>query len=543
MRYVIGIDFGTLSARALLMDADSGAEVAEAVFEYPHGVMDRVLPSGVSLPSDFALQHPGDYLDALSYTVRQVTKDISVGEVIGLGIDFTSCTVLPVDREGEPLCFKKKYEDEPHAYVKLWKHHGAQKEAEDITRLASERGEDWLGLYGGRISAEWALPKILETLRQAPSVYADTHRFLEAGDWISLMLTGRETHSPSFAGYKWLWRDGEGFPEGEFFSALDTRMKDILGDKICERVDRGIAGYIDGRGSALTGLPEGTPVALPIIDAHAALPALDITGEGDLMLILGTSGCALLNSAEEKHIKGISGYAKNANFEGLSTYEAGQSSFGDNFDWFVKSCVPAEYVREAESEGVGIHALLRRKAMALRAGQSGLLALDWLGGNRSVLNNHGLKGMILGLDLSTRPEEIYRALIEASVFGSRVILERYAESGIRMGRIIATGGIAQKDELMMQVYADVLDREIYIANATQAAARGSAMRAAVAADVYSDVTAAAGALATPCTKVYKPVRENVEIYADLYCEYKRLHDYFGRGENPIMLKLKKYKEQ
>lgn len=541
-KYVIGIDFGTLSGRCVLVDVESGAEVAESVLEYAHGVMDERLPSGRALPKLYALQHPQDYLDVLRFTVRDVLSRARVSRdaVAGMGIDFTSCTVLPIDKDGVPLCFKEKYKDEPHAYVKLWKHHSAQSEADEITALAEERGEPWLDAYGRKISSEWALPKLIEILREAPEVYNDTERFMEAADWLSLMLTGKESHSAVFAGYKALWNDETGYPSNEFMVALDKRLDGVVGTKISENVlamDK-IAGVMNDSGAELTGLNVGTPLALPMIDAHAAMPASGCTEDGDLILIVGTSSCQILNSVRKKSVEGICGYVKDGVIPGFYTYEAGQPAVGDVFDWFVKNCVPAAYTAEAAKRGISIHKLLRERASKLKVGQSGLLALDWLNGNRSVLVDSELSGMILGLTLRTRPEEIYRALIEATAFGTRMILEQYEQNGIEIKRVCAAGGIAQKDEMMMQIYADVLGKEISISASAQAGALGSAIYAAVAAGVYPSVSAAARALSKKPVRVYTPNPDDGKAYNALYAEYKRLHDYFGKGENNVMKVLK-----
>ena len=543
-KYVIGIDYGTLSGRCVLVDVNSGDEIAESVLNYAHAVMDECLPNGDKLPSSYALQHPEDYLDVLKITVPDVLNkaNVTADDVVGLGIDFTACTVLPMDENGTPLCMKDEYKDNKHAYVKLWKHHAAQGEADDINELAAKRGEKWLSIYGGKISCEWALPKILQVLREAPEIYENTFRFIEAADWLSLMLTGEETHSAPFAGYKGLWNAETGYPSNDFMVALDSRLDGIVGTKLSTNVlgmDK-TAGKIDARGAQLTGLKVGTPVALPMIDAHAAMPALNITGDGDLMLILGTSACHILNSKDVKNVEGICGYVKDGVIPGLYTYEAGQAGVGDIFDWFVKNCVPASYTGEAKEKGISIHKLLREKASKLEVGESGLLALDWWNGNRSVLVNSNLTGMILGMTLGTKPEEIYRALIEATAYGLKVIVEQYEKSGIAIESICAAGGIAQKDEMMMQIYADVLDRDIRIAGSTQAGALGSAIYAAVAANIYTDVKTAAKKLSKSDVKLYKPIKENVMTYKMLYKEYKILHYYFGK-ENMVMERMWKSK--
>lgn len=544
MGYVIGVDFGTLSARAVLVDTESKEEIAEAVYEYDHGVMDERLPCGKPLPEGFALQHPEDYLKALGYTVRKALELSGKRreDIAAIGIDFTACTMISMDNEGTPLCLKEEFASEPHSYVKLWKHHGAQSEADEISELARARGERWIDVYGGRISSEWALPKILETLRKAPRVFDATYEFIDAADWIILMLTGNDLRSHSIAGFKWLYSD-DGYPSDDYFKALDPRLEGIIGTKIKEKVQRvsDTAGVLNARGAELTGLCEGTAVALPVIDAHAAMPALNITGNGEMMMILGTSGCYILNYAEGKNIEGTAGYVNGAIFEGVCTYESGQSSLGDSYDWFVRNCVPEDYRAESRERGISIHKLLREKAQGLRVGESGLLCIDWFNGNRSILANFDLSGAILGLTLTTRPEEVYRAIIEGSAFGAKVIVDHYENSGVEIKRICAAGGIAQKDEMLMQIFADVLGKKISVASRSQAGAFGSAIYASVAAGIYPTVEEASQKFAKPDVRVYVPDENNHKLYSRLYTEYKTLHDYFGKA-NGVMKILKEMKE-
>ncbi len=540
--YLIGIDFGTLSGRCILVDARDGRELAESVSEYAHGVMDERLPCGKPLPAQYALQHPQDYLDVLSSTIPDVLQKAGASpeEVAGIGFDFTACTWMPVDADGTPLCFHERFAAEPHAYVKLWKHHAAQPQADRINRLAAERGEDWLPVYGSKISSEWALPKILEILEEAPAVFEATGRFTEAADWLSRVLTGNETHSAPFAGYKALWRAGIGYPGDDFFTALHPGLHGLVGTRLSERVcgmDQ-TAGILNRAGAALTGLPEGTPLALPQIDGHAAMPALGIVGEGELMMIMGTSSCHIINNRSERLVPGICGYVRDGVIPGYATYEAGQSGVGDIFDWCVTHQVPGRDTEEAARRGISIHKLLRERAMSLRPGQSGLLALDWLNGNRNVLMNADLSGMLLGLTLNTRPEEIYRAWIEATAYGTRIILENFEQNGVPIHSIVAGGGIAQKDEMTMQIYADVTGRELRVAGAVQAAALGSAMYAAVAAGVFPNLQEAAQRLSRPSPRTYRPIPAHHTVYNRLYQEYKQLHDYFGRGGNNVMLTLR-----
>ena len=539
-KYTIGIDFGTLSGRCVVVDCENGRELAEAVCEYPHAVMDTRLPSGKKLPAHYALQHPADYLLVLKTAVPAAVKKAGIApeEVAGIGIDFTACTILPVDAEGTPLCLRPEYEDEPHAYVKLWKHHAAQPEADAINALAEAREEKWLANYGGKLSSEWMLPKVLEILRQAPEVYAHTARFMEAADWVISTLVGEEVLGNSFAGYKALYFEGD-YPSNEFMAALDKGLDGIVGTKLSRKIKdfSGPAGKLCPRGAELTGLPAGIPVAIPQIDAHAAMPALQITGPGELMLIMGTSACLIVNAETGDPVKGVSGCVKDGVIPGLYTYEAGQAAVGDIFDWFVKNQVPADYQKEAESRGISVHALLTEKAEKLAVGESGLLALDWFNGNRSVLDDSALSGLILGMTLRTKPEDIYRALLESTAFGAKMIVDTMAQSRVNIKTLKVAGGIAHKNALLMQIYADVLGCEILLCQSTQAGALGSAIYAAAAAGVYPDIPAAAKAMGSPVLKTYTPDAANQKAYEKLYADYVNLYDYFGRGGNDVMKRL------
>ena len=541
-RYVIGVDFGTLSARALLIDGKTGQEIATAEMAYPHAVMDEMLPDGTKLPDRWALQHPADYTLCLRHVIAEVLREGEVAPeaVAGLGFDFTACTLLALDAEGVPLCLREEYKGEPHAYAKLWKHHAAQGQADRINEVAKARGEAFLALCGERVSSEWELPKILQMLEEAPELYAKTARFAEAADWLYELLCGEICTGAAFAGYKNLWSAENGYPSDAFYRALDPRLAGIVGDKIPARVrpvtDKG--GVLHASGAALIGLPVGTPVALPMIDAHAAMPAVGAVAPGDLVMIIGTSACHILHGAQTEPVPGICGCVREAVAEGVTTFEAGQSAVGDIFAWFVDHLLPQRYAEMAKVRGISKHALLRELASALRVGESGLLALDWWNGNRSILDNADLSGMILGMTLQTRPEEIYRALLEATAFGSRVILEQYESGGLAVRNILAAGGIARKDPLMMQIYADVMGRELRVADTAQAGALGSAIYAAVAGGIYPSLARAAEALAAPCGTVYRPDPANHGVYSALYREYRALHSYFGEGGSAVMERLR-----
>lgn len=538
-KYSVGVDFGTLSARAVLVELETGNEISESTFKYPHGVIENDYFDGITLPKTTALQHPQDYVDALTYTVKELFKDgcVTTDDVVGLGIDFTASTVLPVMEDGTPLCFLDKYKNEPQAYVKLWKHHSAEPEADEITALAIEKGEKWLDIYSGKVSSEWMFSKLLETKHKAPSVYDDTVYFLEAGDWIAWLITGNKTHSSCMAGYKGLWNAESGYPSNEFWSSLG--LDNVVGTKISENVipAGSKAGAINENGYKLTGLKEGTAVASPLIDAHAAFPCAGIVEPGKMLLILGTSACHIIMDENDCDVKGICGKVKNGIVEGYVAYEAGQSGSGDNYDWFIKNCVPASYVKEAEKLGVGIHDYLTEKASELRIGQSGLLALDWFSGCRTPYADYGLTSMILGLNLNTKPEEIYRAILEGTVFGTKRILELYEEGGIKVNEIIAGGGIARKNPFLMQMYADVIGKEIRIAKSTQAGAKGSAVLGSVVGGYFASLKEAAEKIADGCDITYTPNTENTAKYEKLYVEYKTLCEYFAK-ENNVMKRIK-----
>lgn len=550
IKYTIGIDFGTLSGRAVLVNVNTGKEVASAVYEYPHAVMDEKLPSGKELGHDWALQHPQDYIDVLANTIPAVLKeaDIDPADVIGVGTDFTACTLLPVKSDGTPLCFLPEYADNPHAYVKLWKHHAAQDKANALNEIASDRGESWLSNYGGKISSEWVFPKIWEVLDEAPEVYKEADRFVEAADWIIWQLTGKETRNSCTAGYKAIWNKRAGYPSNDFFKALDPRLENVVDEKLSRDILPlgSKAGEINEKAAELTGLKPGTAVAVGNVDAHVCVPAVGIDSPGKMLAIMGTSTCHILMGTEEIAVPGICGVVEDGVLPGYFGYEAGQSCVGDHFAWFIDNCLPASYYEDAKKQGKNIYTYLREKAEKQKPGESGLLALDWWNGNRSVLVDVDLTGMMLGMTLQTRPEEMYRALIEATAYGTRMIIESFRENGVPVNEFYASGGISQKDPMTMQIYADIIDMPIKIAGTTQGPALGSAIFASVAAGKekggYDSVFEATKVMGKVRDTVYEPIPENVKIYDKLFAEYKILHDYFGRGANDVMKRLKDIKK-
>ena len=545
-KYTIGVDYGSLSGRAVLVDVATGEELASSVYEYPHAVMETQLPDGTKLGHDWALQHPQDYLDVLSHTIPAVLKEAGVSneDVIGVGTDFTACTILPVKADGTPLCFLPEYKNRPHAYVKMWKHHAAQDKANMRNEIAEKRGESWLKNYGGKISSEWAIPKIWQILDEDEEIYNAMDRFIEAADWIIWQLCGKETRNSCTAGYKAMFNKKLGYPSDDFFKALDPRLEHVIDEKFSRDITPlgGCAGYVTEKAAALTGLKVGTAVAIGNVDAHVCVPAVGIDGPGKMLAIMGTSTCHMMMGTTETQVPGICGVVEDGILPGFFGYEAGQSCVGDHFAWFIDNCLPASYYEDAEKQGMNIHKYLRAKAEVKKPGESGLLALDWWNGNRSVLVDVDLTGMMLGMTLQTKPEDIYRALIEATAYGTRMIVENYRENGIPVEEFYASGGISQKDPMTMQIYADVLNMPIKIAGSLQGPALGSAIFASVAAGKekggYDNIFEAARALGKVKDTVYTPIPENVELYNKIFAEYRTLHDYFGRGANDVMKRLK-----
>lgn len=546
-RYTIGIDFGTLSGRAVLVDVATGEEVATAVYEYANGVIDRELPGlGVPLPPDTALQDPADYLRTLEVTIPQVLRESGVApeQVIGIGIDFTACTMLPVKADGTPLCFLEEYRANPHSWVKLWKHHSAQPYANRLNAIARERGETFLGRYGGKISSEWFFPKAWQILDEAPAIYEAADRLIEATDWVIWQLTCVETRNACTAGYKAIWSKREGFPSREFFAALDPRLADIVDEKMSRTIlpQGSRAGGLTPAMAEKLGLKPGTAVAVGNVDAHAAVPATTVVTPNKMVMVMGTSICHLVLGEAQVEVEGMCGVVEDGILPGFYGYEAGQSAVGDIFGWYVAQGVPASATEEARRRGISVHQLLEEKASRLQPGESGLLALDWWNGNRSVLVDADLTGLMVGLTLSTTPEEIYRALIEATAFGTRVIIDAFEARGLAIEELYACGGLPERNQLLMQIYADVTGRTIKVARSSQAPALGAAMFGAVAAGPeaggYRTITEAAERMAGLKDVVYRPDRERQAVYEELYREYVQLHDHFGRGANDVMKRLK-----
>ncbi|HEX5695754.1 MAG TPA: ribulokinase [Acidimicrobiia bacterium] len=528
-RATIGVDFGTESARAVLVEVETGRELASAVHRYPSGVIDQRLPDGRPLPPEWALQDPDDYLESLGVTVRSVLGESGMdpASVIGIGIDFTACTMLPVTADGTPLCRLPDWRSNPHSWVKLWKHHAAQPEADLINETAARRGEKFLDRYGRKTSSEWFFAKSLQILDEAPEVYARADRLIEAADWVVWQLTGQETRNSCTAGYKALWSKGEGFPDRDFFAALAPGFADVVDEKMSRQIssqgDR--AGVVSAAAAELTGLAQGTPVAVANVDAHVSVPAATVVGPGRLVAVMGTSTCHLALSDVERVVPGFCGVVEDGVIPGLFGYEAGQTAVGDMFAWFT------DLLSHGESSSEALHRSLEQAAGELSPGESGLVALDWWNGNRSVLVDAELTGVLMGATLATTPPDIYRALLEATVFGTRVIIETLESSGVPIAELVVCGGLPFQNRLLMQLSADITGRPVKVAASRQTPALGSAMFAAVAAGTsaggYASIVEASENMARLGGEEYTPSEESREVYDDLYGIYRDLHDTYA----------------
>ncbi|UGU31014.1 ribulokinase [Mycolicibacterium smegmatis] len=540
-KYVIGVDFGTLSGRALVVRVADGAEMGSAEHTYRHGVVTEALPGHpeVRLPADYALQVPADYIDVLRFAIPEAVANAGIdpADVVGLGTDFTACTMVAATSDGTPLCQLDEFADRPHAYAKLWRHHAAQPQADRINALAAARGETWLPRYGGLISSEWEFAKGLQILEEDPEIYAAIDRWVEGADWIVWQLTGRYVRNISTAGYKAIRQDGK-YPSRAFLAELNPGFASFVEDKIEQPIGRlgEAAGTLTAQAAAWTGLPEGIVVAVGNIDAHVTAAAADAADPGRLIAIMGTSTCHVMNGRFLREVPGMCGVVDGGITDGLWGYEAGQSGVGDIFAWFTKNCVPKEVAIEASRRGLTLHEHLSELAAEQEVGEHGLVALDWHSGNRSVLVDHHLSGIMVGQTLDTTCVDQYRALLEATAFGTRMIVETFQRSGVPVEELVVAGGLI-KNPLLMQIYADVTGLPLSCVTSTQAPALGAAIHAAAAAGEYRDVPTASARMGGRTKNAFTPIPENVTRYNALYAAYVELHDWFGRN-NPLMRRLR-----
>ena len=533
-QYAIGLDYGTNSVRALVVDTANGAEVATAVWTYAHG------DAGVILSRDpnLARQHPADYVKGAEITIKKVlaearknVRGFNPGQIVGLGVDTTGSTPLPVEANGQPLAFNKKFANNPAAMAWLWKDHTGVAEAVEITGLAGKIRPRYLAKCGGTYSSEWFWSKILHCLRTSPKVFNAAHSWVELADYVPAVLTGTEaparlTAGVCAAGHKAMYNENwGGYPDKEFLLQLGPKLGELR-DRLCPRVraiDSAVGGLTVGW-SRKTGLPAGIPVAVGAFDAHLGAVGSGVT-PGVLVKIIGTSTCDITvwpNTENLADIPGLCGIVNGSVLPGYFGLEAGQSAVGDIFNWFVNYIQPGGKA--------GTHEKLTQGAAKLQPGESGLLALDWNNGNRTILVDQRLTGLLVGLTLYTTPAEIYRALIEATAFGALAIINRFEEYGVKIGHIVNCGGIAEKNPLVMQIYADVTGRPMKVSRSAQTCALGSAIAGAVVAGVHRDFASAQKAMTGLKPRVFKPNPGAHAVYRGLYALYKKCHDAFGTKE-------------
>jgi L-ribulokinase len=531
-QYTIGLDYGTNSVRALVVNVANGAEVAAAVWTYSHGTQGVIL----SRDPNLARQHPADYVHGAEITIKQAlavakkaVKGFAPDQVIGIGVDTTGSTPLPVDKEGQPLALSKKFATNPAAMAWLWKDHTGVNEAAEITALAKKMRPQYLAKCGGTYSSEWFWSKVLKCLRVAPDVFNAAYSWIELSDFVPAALTGTE-HPSKFsagvcaAGHKAMWnaRWG-GYPDEAFLSKLNPKLAQLrkrLPTRV-HSIDRAVGGLTPAWAKQ-TGLTAGIPVAVGAFDAHLGAVGSGVA-PGTLVKIIGTSTCDIAISANTKKladVPGLCGIVDGSVLPGYFGLEAGQSAVGDLFNWLVNYIQPG-------GPTAGSHEELTKGALKLQPGESGLLALDWNNGNRTILVDQRLTGALIGQTLYTTPAEIYRALIEATAFGALTIINRFEEYGVKISAVVNCGGIAEKSPLVMQIYADVTGRPMKISRSAQTCALGSAIAAAVVAGVHKDYAAAQKRMTGLKPKVFKPNAKAHATYRELYALYKELHDAFG----------------
>jgi L-ribulokinase len=535
--YAIGVDFGTESGRALLLDLRSGEELATSVVRYPSAVIDRTLPSsGEVLPHDWALQDPDDWVTVIEGALPDVIEQagVSKDEVVGIGVDFTSCTVLPVTSEGVPLCTLERWRERKHAWPKLWKHHAAQPIADRLNEVAIERGDGFLQRYGGRISSEWYFPKLIELWLEDREIYDEAAGFVEATDWIVWYLTGVECRQSATAGYKAMWSEAEGLPPTEYFEAAYPgfdQPAEKLGTSFVPLGTR--AGTLRPQVAQRVGLSESVAVAVGNVDAWVSVPGLGVEEPGTFVIVIGTSICDMVVHPQETRLPGITGVVKDGILPGLYGYEAGQAAVGDMLAWFVENL----------ASDAGGYEALEQAASEIGPGDTGLVALDWWNGNRTILADADLSGAIFGLTLQTTREQIYRALLESIAFGSRRIMDNFEEHGLELSTIVACGGIAERSPLMMQLLADTSGREVHVPDLTEIPARGAALFGAVAAGVFDDIASAISATRPTSLRTYTPDPAAKQTYDRVYEIYRRLYEILGRSEVDLLHGLKRIRTE
>ena len=533
-KYVCGYDFGTLSCRITVSDLRTGENVFEASEDYPHGVITDVLPdSDVSLDSLWALQSAEDYHKVMADLTHMALEHVSADEIAAIGTDFTNCTVVALGEDGKPLCLNEKYRARPHSWVKLWKHHAAQPQAEHIEKILLDEAPEWFKMYGRNVSSEWLFPKVLEVYENDREIYDATATFLEASDYIPYWLTGNLTRNTATLGVNVFYEEGRGFPEAEILEKLSSGFSSVLDKLSGECLPVGSrAGTLTKEAAELLKLPQDVVVAVGHGDSEVVAAGLGMTGSGSMLMVMGTSTCYQMMHEKGTAFDGVCAIVKDGMVPGLYAYESGQPAVGDTFSWFADNMVPAEYVSAAEKSGKSVLAYMDELCGRLKPGESGVVSLDWLNGNRSVLMDYGLRGVIAGLTLQTKPEEVYRSLIEATAFSCRKIFDGYHEAGVDITHVYAAGGLARKSPVTMQIYADILGRTVNVTSIPNASSLGAGICAAAALEspvgTQESFKKVCERMVHYDTTVYTPDPDAVKVYNELYEVFTELHDFVGK---------------
>lgn len=546
-KFTIGLDFGAKIATAALVDVSDGKQVAASSYTYSNGIIiDKLPDTEIELGEGWALQDPKDYINALKRTVPKLIQEgqVDPGQIIGIGTAFVGSTLIPTTADGTPLALIKEYAKEPHAWPKHSQHRASEEKAMLLTQLATDRFETFLDRYGGKINPEWFFPKVWEIYDDSSSIYNAADRLIEASDWIVWQLTGVESRNICAAGYKALWSKSEGFPLETFFGAMDPDLTNVIEEKMRREITPlgQQVGELTEEAAQWMNLIPGIPVAAGVLSSHAAVPGAAVAEPGKMAILLGSNFFHIILSNKEYRVPGMCGLVEDGVVPGLFAYEACQAGGTDHFSWFMDNAVPERYSKEARSKKISIFQLMEEKAASLKPAEAGLVALDWWEGNRSILVDKDLTGLILGYSLKTKPEEVYRAILEATAFGTRKIFETFIASGVPINEIIVAGGESITNKLLLNIMANVTRTEIKVAKSQDTSALGAAMYAAVAAGEsrggYSSIQDASNKMAHLSSKSFVPNNNDKKTYNRLYTEYTLLHDYFGYGHNNAMKRLK-----
>ncbi|MBX5319428.1 ribulokinase [Staphylococcus caprae] len=532
MSYSIGIDYGTASGRVILVDTSNGEMISSYEETYEHGTIAETL-NGEAIPRNYFLQNADDYLHVLENGVKHVLEESKVNknDVLGIGVDFTSCTIVFLDENFEPLHRQDSLKNNPHAYVKLWKHHGAQDEATQMIEASEKTSNQWLDYYGSSVNSEWMIPKILEMKHEAPELLERTSNIMEAGDYITSLLTNKNIRSNCDIGFKGFWDEVNGF-NYDFFETVDTTLPAIVKEK-CEAPVVHIgesAGNLAVYYQQLWNLPEKVQISLYMIDAHSGVLGVGAIEQGEFTAVIGTSTCHLMLDPKQKPIPAITGSVKDAIIPGLYAYEAGQAAVGDLFS-YSERLAPKHIVDQALEKEVSVLEYLEELASDVDVEDQHVIVLDWHNGNRSILSDSHLSGSVFGLTLQTPFEMIHRAYLESTAYGTKMIMKQFEDNEIPVHTVYASGGIPKKSQLLVDIYANVLNKKVVVLESSNATALGAAMLGANVGGAYPSLKETVEHMKQPIYYIKEPEPDKVKAYDKLFDKYRKLHDILGR-ENP-----------